>query len=261
MSRPIEPRAPANIPEAFQDQLTRLRNDQDRLFEDLRGGEARLRHLARSVWRIEEEERRRIARDLHDGVGQNLSALRHRVEAVRARATMPEDIASLDQAISLCDNALAETRGLVRLLRPQILDDLGLEAALRWLGRTCAESTDSEVEVEVHVDEALLGPDLATLAFRVVQEALTNVARHAKPKHVSIRVAARAGQLSILVVDDGCGFDVAACLAAASDGRSAGLAGMRERVSLFGGRFNLVSVPGEGTQVRVHVPLALQGAR
>jgi signal transduction histidine kinase len=261
MRQPSSPPTSVAPAEAFQQQLARLRAEQDRLFEDLRGGEARLRHLARSVWRVEEEERRRIARDLHDGVGQNLSALRHRVEAVRVRASAAEDIASLDEAIALCDQALAETRSLVRLLRPQILDDLGLEAALRWLARSCEESTHAEVDVDVQVDEVQLGPELATLAFRVVQESLTNVTRHARAKHVSIRVAMRAGQLSVLVVDDGAGFDVAAGLAASSEGRSAGLSGMRERVSLFGGRFNLVSAPGDGTQVRAQVPLALQGAR
>jgi len=247
--------------DAFQQQLARLRQEQDRLFEDLRGGEARLRHLARSVWRVEEEERRRIARDLHDGVGQNLSALRHRIEAVRARVTASDDVQTLTQAIELCDQALAETRGLVRLLRPQILDDLGLEAALRWLARSCEESTKVEMEIEVHVNEAELGHELATLVFRVVQEALTNITRHAQARHVSIRVALRAAQLSVLVVDDGVGFDVSACLNASSEGRSAGLSGMRERVSLFGGRFTLVSAPGEGSQVRVQVPLALAGAR
>lgn len=243
---------------AVQHQLEQLRADQERLFRELQVGESRLRRIARSVSRIEEDERRRIARDLHDGVGQNLSALRHRIEALRPHVEGADGTELLEQALEICDRTLAETRHLARLLRPQILDDLGLEAALRWLAANCASAIGCETEVEVQVDEAELDPELGALAFRIVQESLTNVVRHSRASHVAIRVASRAGQLAVVVVDDGIGFDVKAALAGGSEARSAGLAGMRERVGLFGGRLNLVSGSGAGTQVRAHIPLSVR---
>ncbi len=253
-SSPAE-HTPAN---ALQRQLEQLRADQERLFRELQSGESRLRRIARSVSRIEEDERRRIARDLHDGVGQNLSALRHRIEAIRPRLDAADGIKLLDEALEICGQTLADTRHLARLLRPQILDDLGLEAALRWLAASCASAIGCEIEVEASLDEAELDPELSALAFRIVQESLTNVVRHSQASHVTIRVASRGGQLAVVVVDDGIGFDVKASQAAGSQARSAGLAGMQERVGLFGGRLNLISGSGAGTQVRAHIPLSLR---
>ena len=141
-----------------------------------------------------------------------------------------------------------------RLLRPQILDDLGLEAALNWLARHSAESGCYEVEVDVAVAGPIDG-DISTLIFRVAQEALTNVLKHAEAKHVVVRLAQRQDQwLQFLIVDDGRGVDVDSAFAKASGGHSTGLASMRERVRLFGGRFTVVSRPGEGMQIRVLIP-------
>jgi signal transduction histidine kinase len=165
----------------------------------------------------------------------------------------------LHQALDICDSAIQETRALSRVLRPQILDDLGLEAALNWLARHSAESGGYDVEVDVGALPAPIDGDLSTLIFRVAQEALTNVLKHAHARHVVIRLAQRQDQgLQLLIVDDGRGCDVDAAFAKSSDGNSTGLASMRERVRLFGGRFTIVSRPGEGMQVRVLVPL-LQG--
>jgi len=123
-----------------------------------------------------------------------------------------------------------------------------------WLARHSAESGGYEVEVDV----ALPGPidgDISTLIFRIAQEALTNVLKHAEAKHVVVRLAQRQDQwLQFLIVDDGCGVDVDAAFAKASGGQSTGLASMRERVRLFGGRFTVVSRPGEGMQLRVLIP-------
>ncbi len=261
MNEAQNPPVGAAMPEAFRQQLAKLRSDQDRLFEDLRAGEARLRQLARSVWRIEEEERRRVARDLHDGLGQDLSALRHRLDHLRSDVPADERDALLDQARALCDAALGQTRNLARVLRPQILDDLGLDAALRWLARQCAETLGCEVEVDVQLGGRALDTELSTVAFRVVQEALTNVIRHSDAEQVSVRVAVRHDQLSVLVVDDGRGFDPEALATPAGSAGHAGLSGMRERVGLFGGRFAVLSAPGEGVQIRVSLPLSLQAVR
>ena len=232
---------------------------QRELIDRLQQGQDYFQHLARSVWRVQEDERRRLARDLHDGIGQQLTALKHRLDALASAVDGAGDPANpLHQALDICDSAIQETRALSRLLRPQILDDLGLEAALNWLARHSAEGGGYEVEVDVGNLPAIDG-DLSTLIFRVAQEALTNVLKHAHAKHVVIRLAQRHDEwLQFLVVDDGRGCDVDAAFAKASDGHSTGLASMRERVRLFGGRFTVVSRPDEGMQLRVLIPL-LQG--
>lgn len=235
-------------------QLARLRQEQERLSAQLHAGELHFRHLARSVWRVQEDERRRLARELHDGVGQNLTALGHRLQAMAAKH--PESVPTeLTQALALCESALADTRALSRLLRPQILDDLGLEAALRWLSRSTSEATGIEVAVDIGELPTDLDNEITTALFRVAQEALTNAVKHAVAKQIVLRLMHRDGQLMLLVVDDGVGCKVGDALASASQGRSTGMASMRERLRLFGGRFQFDSQPGHGSQVRATLPL------
>ncbi|MCB1635288.1 MAG: hypothetical protein KDI51_11910, partial [Xanthomonadales bacterium] len=113
----------------LQVEVRRLAEQQNRLFAQLEAGQQHFRHLARSVWRVQEDERRRLARELHDGIGQHLTAMRHRLLQLGDEVE-GDAVSRLNQALELCETALAETRALSRLLRPQILDDLGLEAAL-----------------------------------------------------------------------------------------------------------------------------------
>jgi signal transduction histidine kinase len=234
------------------DDLRALRKQYQELLERLQRNEREFRRLGRAVWRVQEDERRRLARELHDGVGQNLTALKHRL--VQLEGALPAGDTTLqvqlEKAIALCADTLEDTRSMSRLLRPPILDDLGLEAALRWLVRSQTESSGAEVTLEM---EALppLDEDLQTLLFRVAQEALNNVAKHAQAREVMVRVVARGGLLQLQVVDDGRGCDPA--LASRSGG--SGLGGMRERLRLYDGRLELHSVPGEGTRLRAVVPL------
>ncbi len=257
MSDPRWSPAPLAEPTLLRDQLRRLRADQDRLFAEMHAGEQHFRQLARSVWRVQEDERRRLARELHDGIGQNLTALRHRLENLAAHAVLDAEAgAQLGTAIALCSTALDETRSLSRLLRPQILDDLGLEPALRWLARSVAETAGIEIELDLHLPEPGLDGELATLVFRVVQEGLNNIGKHAAARNAVVRLSTRADQLQLLIVDDGRGCDSANALASASHGQSAGIASMRERLRLFGGQLQFRSAPGEGTQLRAFLPLA-----
>ncbi len=239
----------------MREQLARLREQQERLFVQLHAGEQHFKQLARSVWRVQEDERRRLARELHDGIGQQLTALKHRLDALARDAGGCGDASTpLCQALAICESAIEETRALSRVLRPQILDDLGLAAALNWLARHSAESGGFDAEVDVG-ELPPIDSDVSTLIFRVAQEALTNVLKHAQAKHVVIRLAQRQDQaLQLLIVDDGTGCDVDAAFERASGGHSTGLASMRERVRLFGGRFTVVSRPGEGMQIRVMIP-------
>ena len=232
--------------------LDALRRQYRELLERLERNEREFRRLGRAVWRVQEDERRRLARDLHDGVGQNLTAIKHRLATI-VRG-LPEDAtetrAALETTIALCGDTLEDTRELSRLLRPPVLDDLGLEAALRWLARSQAEASGLDIGADV---EALppLDADLQTLLFRVAQEALANIAKHAQARSVLIRAVARGGFVQLQVADDGRGFEPEAALRSGGSG----LGGMRERLRLYDGRLELHSAPGEGTRLRAVVPL------
>lgn len=233
--------------------LLRLRRDYADLVARLEANQVRFQRLARSIFRVQEDERRRLARDLHDGLGQNLTALRHQL-MLAADEVGGEVSVRLAEAVALCDRTLAEMRGLSRLLRPQVLDDLGLLPALRWLARTLGGPAGLTVDVDADEVPAF-DEDTRTLVFRLAQEALTNTVRHANARHAGFRLSVTGGHLRFDAWDDGCGFDPMAALEAAGTGTSTGLATMRERVALHGGTLRFVSRSGAGTQVRLEVPL------
>ena len=236
------------------DGLEELRAQYQRLLQRLEANEREFRRLGRSVWRVQEDERRRLARELHDGIGQTLTALKHRL--VQLGDGMPSaQRAQLDAAIALCGGALEDTRHLSRLLRPPILDDLGLEAALRALARSLGEAGGPAVSVEVGALPPL-DDDLQTLLFRVAQEALNNAVRHAAARTVLLRLIAHAGFLQLQVADDGRGCDPEVALRAGGSG----LSGMRERLRLYDGRLELHSAPGTGTRLRAVLPCPAPGA-
>jgi signal transduction histidine kinase len=241
--------------ETFMDDLRSLRQQYFDLLERLQRNEREFRRLGRAVWRVQEDERRRLARELHDGVGQNLTALKHRLSQLDD--ALPPDNparAHLEAAISLCGDTLEDTRSLSRLLRPPILDDLGLEPALRWLARSIGEASGLDITLDVQPLPPLDG-EVQTLLFRVAQEALNNAARHAAAEHVIVRLVAREDMLQLQVADDGQGCEPTRALQSGGSG----LGGMRERLRLYDGRLELHSVPGEGMRVRALVPLAPRG--
>jgi len=213
---------------------------QRELIDRLQQGQDYFQHLARSVWRVQEEERRRLARELHDGVGHSLTALIHLVaQAVDAMADRPQ-----------------ETRALSRLLRPQILDDLGLEAALRWLARSMHDTHQLAVSLDFDQPFPEVDGDLSTLIFRVTQESLSNCAKHAQARVVEVLLHQRASFVTLSVRDDGRGCDPADAVSAGSKGGSSGLGGMRDRVRLFGGVFRIDSQPNAGFTVSAQFPLS-----
>ena len=231
---------------------------QRELIERLQKGQDYFQHLARSVWRVQEDERRRLAHELHDGIGHGLTALIHLVgQASDALAERPGEARErLERARDVATTTLKETRVLSRLLRPQILDDLGLEPAQRWLARTYQD--DHKIAVSLDFDQPFpdVDGDLSTLIFRVTQESLSNIARHAGATQVEIGLRRRSIYLTLAIRDDGRGCDPQAAFAVSSEGRSSGLGGMRDRVRLFGGMLRLDSKTGEGATVSAQFPLA-----
>lgn len=229
--------------------LDTLRSDYLRLLERLEANEREFRRLGRAVWQVQEDERRRLARELHDGIGQNLTALKHHLAQLGAELPV-EQRGRVQAAIALCHETLEDTREMSRLLRPPILDDLGLEPALRWLVRSVAEAAGLAIELEVQNLPALEG-DVQTLLFRVAQEALNNITKHAQARNVLVRLVGRGAHLLLDVADDGRGCEPERT----SGSGGSGLGGMRERLRLYGGKLELHGAPGEGTRLRVVVPV------
>jgi two-component system sensor histidine kinase UhpB len=207
--------------------------------ERLRAGSAALR--------AQEQERARVARDLHDEVNQSLTGLLLRLEALRESAP-PELEADLARTKALANQAMRELLSLARQLRPTALDDLGLVAALSGLVEQVSDSGIEARLVEEDGSFSGLGGDVQLVIYRVAQEALSNATRHSGAERVAVGLRHRDGGVELEVADDGRGFAFEA-----SEG-GLGIAGMRERALLVGGELSIESRPGEGTRVRLSVP-------
>lgn len=218
----------------------------------------RLRKLAARLHAVREEERTAIAREVHDVMGQALTSLRMDVSWLMAR--LPEKQGELlergSAMTSLLDTTLADVRQLVSHLRPALLDDLGLEAAIEWQAQRFAKRTGVEIEVKLPALEIGLDRERATAVFRVLQEALTNVERHAEASGVEIYLRAKGEMMTLEVRDDGKGVTDNALASA----WSIGLTGMRERAGALGGRVDIRRLETGGTAVIVQMPLADQQA-
>lgn len=231
----------------------------ERLYRELREREEGRGHLLRKVISAQEEERKRIARELHDDTSQALTALAMRIET--ALATLPAGVSPerLEEARTLALRTLEGLHRLIFDLRPSVLDDLGLLSAIRWFAERHLESLGIAVRCEFSEPQWHLPAQVETALFRVVQEAITNIARHAEAETVLIQCARREGFLTIEIEDDGKGFDPSALGGAVAAGRGLGLLGIRERVELLGGTVEIESGPGQGTRIALTVPLPGEG--
>ena len=240
----------------ISEQVARITAENARLLERLVETERRFHRISRGVLRVQEEERGRISRELHDGIGQSLTALKIQLELVEREAgeENPALAARIAAARELAEASLAEVREMARLLRPQMLDDLGLAPTLRWLARTLEERTGVSVALEFRGGEERVGPGAETLVFRLVQEALTNVVRHAGVNSARVVLEIRPQSILLKVEDRGRGFDAVSVLAGNEEERGFGVRAMRDRVQSFHGRFRLDSSP-EGTVVEAEVPV------
>lgn len=225
-----------------------------RLWEDLREKERVRGQLLEQVISAQEEERKRIARELHDDTGQAITSL---MVGLRAASDVcePATRARLDHLREIAAQTLNSVKRLARELRPPLLDDLGLPAALeRYLAsyRTTF-NVNTDLQVAGFSANGRLAPEIELALYRIVQEALTNVAKHAHARNVSIVVERKAHSVIAIIEDDGQGFDVRAVMDAGRESQL-GLYGMRERAELLGGHLYIESTPGKGTSVFVEVP-------
>jgi signal transduction histidine kinase len=213
-----------------------------------------LRQYAERLMQAQEGERRRIARELHDEIGQALTAVKMNLQVAQRLADEPTLLSYQQDCIDTVERTLDQVRSLSLDLLPSVLDDLGLEPALRWLVARHARQTGLSIQLEVDSLDERLPPDLELACFRVVQEALTNTVRHAQAEQVYVELRRREGEMQLVVRDDGVGFDVQAALGRAAHGESLGLLGMSERVSLTGGQIEIVSTLGRGSEIRARFP-------
>jgi PAS domain S-box-containing protein len=210
----------------------------------------RLQSLSRRLLEVQEQERRHLARELHDEIGQLLTGLKFTLEMVH-RARSDDNRPLLAEAQSLVRDLTARVRDLSLHLRPTMLDDLGLLPALLWLLERFTAQTQVQVDFEKSGVDRRFSPEVETAAYRIVQEALTNVARHARVPRASLRVWLDEDLLNVQIEDEGIGFDGEA---GHSGGKSSGLSGMHERATLLGGRLRIEAVPGRGTCVLACLP-------
>lgn len=226
--------------------------ERNRLFEEVRAKEAARGELIEKLLTAQEDERRRIARELHDEAGQALTALILNLEMTE-RAAPLEEAARLERLRAIAEHTLSELRTLIYELRPTILDDLGLGAAIRWLVKEVVEPAGITVELQLRGLEGRLPHAVETAVFRITQEAFNNMLKHAQASRA--RVAVEVDQeVSITVEDNGRGFNPAT-VPPSRTGRGLGLLGMRERAELLGGRLVVESTLGRGTRVHGVLPL------
>ncbi len=215
----------------------------------------RLQLLSHRLLETQERERRHIARELHDQIGQALTAIQINLDT-ELRDDAPRSRPRLSESVSMIERLLEQVRDLSLSLRPAMLDDLGLISALRWYATQQAKRARFQLKFEADAVDTLLDSGCQDACFRIAQEALTNIARYARAETVVLELSRAGDWLCMLIGDDGVGFDMDVLARSDKYRTHLGLIGMEERASLVGGHIKLVSTPGAGTEVKVYLPLS-----
>jgi len=237
-------------------QIDQLIDTMNSMLDGLEHYREQVRWLSRQVLIAQEQERQRIARELHDETAQSLTSLLIGLRVIEKASTPQELAARIGELRGQTGRTLEEVRKMAVDLRPSTLDDLGLAAALQWYTDDFAHRTRTTVDFHASGLETRLPDDVEVVVYRIVQEALTNVAKHAEARRVEVTVTRDVDRVLARVIDDGRGFDVEEIMS--SRERGLGLFGMQERVSLVGGTLRITSHPGSSTRVEIQVPLEPQ---
>jgi signal transduction histidine kinase len=241
----LSPDWPLHEAEWMMTNLEQLQQSQD----SLRAAQERYRSLSRRLLEQQEHERGALARELHDQLGQSLVAILLNLQGIQGELSSPAR-ARVPESTQMIKTMIEQVRTLAFELRPSILDEFGLDEALRNLVTRHGERAGVRASFTAMPPDVRAPVEIETACFRIVQEALSNVARHARARHVDVTLTAQDAALEVTVRDDGVGFDVEQLRA------GLGLMGMRERAELVGGSLDIESVPGSGTTVRARFPLA-----
>ncbi|HOI93895.1 MAG TPA: PAS domain S-box protein [Syntrophobacter fumaroxidans] len=225
----------------------------------IKDSERQLKYLSSRLLTAQEEERKRVAAELHDSIGQSLAAIKYGVEnAVRYGASAGEETAfhSLGLLIPIIQGAIEEARRLYMGLRPSMLDDLGVIVTIDWLCKEFRRNyPEMRISERIELEEDSIPESLKIVIFRVVEEALNNISRHSRAQGVEVALSISGGAIRLDVADDGVGFDQDSLHHAVESEKGFGLAGMRERVALSGGSLSVSSIRGKGTTVSVSWPV------
>lgn len=253
---PLETEEGMLVSSAIRDITERRRSEQERtlLLSQLSAANERLQMISRRWLVAQESERRRIARELHDEVGQAVTAAQLNLRLLQQRPEAASLVPNLEENIAMLGRVLNDVRDLSLDLRPSMLDDMGLAVAIEWYTKQQARRAGLKAFVSTgSVAEERLDPALETVCFRLAQEAVTNVVRHAHATEIRLELHRGNDRLHLLVEDDGIGFDVAAVRRPGS--ASLGLLGMEERAALVGGHIEFKSAPGQGTEILASFPV------
>jgi len=264
---PLETRAGKSINVEFVSNIYRVNGDRvvqcnirditkrRRAEEKLKAYDRKLQVLSRRLVEAQETERQNIARELHDEIGQALTVIQLNLQSMLQSARTAAWSRRLNESLKVVDQVLEQVHGISLNLRPLILDDLGLEPALRWYTKRQAALAGLHARFQADPLRQRLNLVVETECFRVAQEALTNVVRHARAKKLNVELRKEAGHLHLRVRDDGIGFDVGAVREKALRGSSLGLLSMEERAALAGGGLEFKSAAKTGTEVHAWFPL------
>jgi len=222
------------------------------LEEELKESENRLRHLSSQLLTVQENERKRISREIHDGIGQTLTAIKFGLEnklSQMGNRVSPPGI-SIESIISLAQSGIEESRRIQMDLRPSILDDIGVLATIGWFTREFQKIySNMSIEKEISIEEKDVPNPLKIVIFRVIQEAMNNIAKHSRATLIQLSLGKKGDKIELMIEDNGMGFDLE------SPKRGLGLTSMRERTELSGGTFVIESSPGKGTIIRACWPI------
>jgi signal transduction histidine kinase len=227
-----------------------------RMTDALREREAVIAELSGHLLRVQEEERKRISRELHDDTGQGMMVIRLYLSMLEKSLKAPAARAKLRETVEVVDRTVLGLRRIIAKLSPLVLQELGLVAAVRKEAKETAKATGVNVKVTFGEAVGRLAPEKETAIYRVVQEALHNVAKHAKAQNAAVHVMRDGPSVKVVIEDDGVGIGIATSNRQNSGGQSFGLAGLKERVAAFGGSVRICSTKGQGTRIEVIVPAA-----
>jgi PAS domain S-box-containing protein len=241
--------------QAVEESLRKSEQHYSRLLKESRQMQDQLRLLSRQVLTMQEEERKKISRELHDVIAQTLTGINLRLASLKKQAA--SDTRGLEQSIAHTQRLVQQSVDIVhrfaRTLRPTVLDDLGLIPALHSFMKQFRAETGIQVSLSAFAAVEQLDSDKRTVLFRVAQEALTNVARHAQANSAEVKLQKLDGAVCMSITDDGKGFQEERRMKA-NKSKGLGLLGMRERLEIVGGKFTLASAPGKGTTVHAQIP-------
>jgi len=237
-------------------ELVELQRQRERARQELDDTYQRLRRLTRRFEAAKEDERKRIARELHDDLGPSLTAVIINLQLLSAERRPEQLSRRIDETVDLADRMIQRIREISLDLRPPLIDELGLVPALSGYLESISERTGIKISVSGDKELGPLPAHVPITAFRIVQEAVTNVIRHAGSCRIDVVVRRNGSGIEVSVTDDGKGFDVAETMDHSATGKAIGLLGMQERVGMVGGEIEIDSAPGAGTRIRVRLPLS-----